>query len=124
MHAIYSVWLSEDEVGNRSALFKARLFMGDESEHTYPSEEQMSYMSVKSASGGGATAPLALTVDQGGPIVVAPTEGIAPTATTAYHVAAQAKMKMNTIFLELAGKAIPTGYDGTGAGVQPNGTRT
>ena len=111
-------------MGNRSALFKARRYMGDDSEHTYPSQEQMSYMSVKSASGGGVTAPLAPTVGGDGHLVVAPTEGAAPNATTSFHVAAQAKMKMNTIFLELAGKAIQPGYDGSGAGVQPGGART
>ena len=72
MHAIYSVWLSEDEVGNRSALYKARRYMGDDSEHTYPSQEQMPFMSVKSASGGGVTAPLVPTVGEGGQVVVTP----------------------------------------------------
>ena len=118
------MWLSEDEVGNRNALYKARRYLGIDSEHTYPSQEQMPYMSVKSASGGGVTAPLAPTVDQEGKVVVVPTEGSAPNATTAYHVAAQAGMKMNTIFLELAGRDVPAGYDGAGAGVQPNGVRT
>ena len=124
VHTIYSVWMSEDEVGNRSALYKARRYMGDESEHVYPSQEQMPYMGVKNASGGGVTDRLAPHVGADGKIEVAPTEGDVPNATTSFHVAAQAKMKMNTVFTVLAGKGIPAGMDGSGAGVQPDGARS
>ena len=81
-------------------------------------------MGVKNASGGGVTDRLAPHVGADGKIEVAPTEGDVPNATTSFHVAAQAKMKMNTVFTVLAGKGIPAGMDGSGAGVQPDGARS
>ncbi len=101
VQAIYSVRLDEAEVGNRTALYKATRFMGLDSDHAYPSQEQMPYMAVKNASGGGVTDPLVPTVDASGVLGVAPKEAAAPNAAHSYHVATQAKLKIRTIVLAI-----------------------
>ena len=123
VYEVYKLYLPEDEVGNRAALFKAQKYMGDDSDHVYPSAEQMPFMAVKDAAGGGSAAKLESAVDDKGRWVVEPTEGEAPATKSSFHVAQQAKLKMNTMFLELVDKPVPHGYDGAGAGLQPTGTR-
>ena len=60
----YNIELGEDEHGNRNALYKANKWMGPSSSHHYPSPDQMHFMKLVNAQGGGVcTSPNALFGD-------------------------------------------------------------
>ena len=121
IYALYKLNLREDQVGNRSAQYKANkhMDMGPESTHQYPSVDMFPYMSVRDAQGGGKALPLEPKVGDDGVFGVAPGDSAPVHATNAYVVANQAKLKMGTHFLELCGVSVPPGYDGCGAGKVP-----
>ena len=115
----YRLRMEEDMVGNRAALYKAHRYLGDGSEHVYPSKEQFPLQAIKNSSGGGMSLPLVPTVNSSGHLGVATQESEVQVMRHSYVTAAHAKLKINTIFLELAGVGIPGGYDGSGAGKVP-----
>lgn len=89
IHDAYCLTLSEDEVGNRQALYKAHRYMGDGSNHAYPSKEQFSAWAIKSASGGGETAALVPAIDHRGLMGVAAEEDKVRPMNTSFQVAAR-----------------------------------
>ena len=119
IYGLYKLNLREDEYGNRNAQYKADKHMGPDSTHQYPSMDQMPYMGVRDAQGGGKVAPLAPQVGEDGSLGVGPGELGLVAAANAYAVANQAKLKMGTLFLELCGVPLPAGYDGMGVGLVP-----
>ena len=117
--SLYKIALGEEEHGNRNALYKANKFMGPTSSHQYPSPEQMHFMKLLSAIGGGSVAPLVGQVSASGGFGLAPGVDDPVDAANAYAVAYQAKLKVGTFFLELCGEPVPAGYDGKEAGYVP-----
>ena len=120
--SLYKISLGEDEHANRNGLYKANKFMGPTSSHQYPSPEQMHFMKLLNAQGGGEIAPLVAAVSASGGIGLVPGAADTADASNAYAVAYQAKLKMGTFFLELCGEPVPAGYDGKDAGAVPNRT--
>jgi hypothetical protein len=120
--SLYKIALGEEEHGNRNALYKANKYMGPISSHQYPSPEQMHFMKLLSAIGGGGIAPLVGQVSASGGFGLAPGVDDPVDATNAYAVAYQAKLKLGTFFLELCGEPVPAGYDGKEAGYVPGRT--
>ena len=107
----YKIELGEDEHGNRNALYKCNKWMGPTSSHQYPSPEQMHFMKLVNAQGGGDIAPLVPSVSASGGIGLAPGASDPIDVANAYAVAYQAKLKIGTFFLELCGEPVPAGYD-------------
>ena len=72
MMRIYRLTLEESEHGNRSALYKAHKHMGKESSHHYPSGDQMPFMKITNAEGGGDLPALVSHVGANGSLGVGP----------------------------------------------------
>jgi hypothetical protein len=117
--SLYKIALGEEEHANRNGLYKANKYMGPASSHQYPSPEQMHFMKLLSAIGGGGIAPLVGQVSASGGFGLAPGVDDPVDAANAYAVAYQAKLKLGTFFLELCGEPVPPGYDGKEAGYVP-----
>lgn len=58
-------------------------------------------------------------IDGAGRVGFTPADTDGPSAKSSWHVTHQAKLKINTIFMELCREAVPAGYDSTGSGVMP-----
>ena len=122
MMRLYKLTLDESEHGNRSALYKAHKHMGKDSPHQYPSGDQMAFMKVADAEGGGDLPQLVGQVGANGALGVGPGQAAPKHAGDAHAVANQAKLKMGTFLLELCGEPVPAGYDGKNAGLVPGVT--
>ena len=70
--SLYKIALGEEEHANRNGLYKANKYMGPASSHQYPSPEQMHFMKLLSAIGGGGIAPLVGQVSASGGFGLAP----------------------------------------------------
>ena len=84
MMRIYRLTLEECEHGNRSALYKAHKHMGKDSSHHYPSGDQMPFMKVTNAEGGGDLPPLVGQVGANGSLGVGPGQAAPKHAADAY----------------------------------------
>lgn len=122
VYTIYALRLRESEYGNRRALYLANKYMGPASEHLYPSNDQMPYAALKAASGGAAKAAgdsFEAKVDGDGRVAFTPADPTAVSAINSRQVTQQAKLKIMTLFVELCGEAVPSGYSAGSTGVMP-----
>jgi len=121
VYAVYAIRVRESEYGNRRALYLANKYMGPSSEHLYPSCEQMPYAAIKAASGGNAKAGdgLEARLDGDGRVAFTTADPSAVSAANSRQVAQLAKLKIMTLFVELCGESVPTGFDVGRTGVMP-----
>ncbi|KAL1521725.1 hypothetical protein AB1Y20_021380 [Prymnesium parvum] len=95
--------------------------MGPASDHIYPSNEQMHYASIKAARGGATRAGdgFEARVDEGGRVAFMPADPTAVSALNLRQVMQQAKLKIMTLFAELCGENVPSGYNAGRTGGMP-----